>query len=150
MPIDFSECSLKGLAYARALAKQFKATLVLLNAVHPQYYVASDEYMRYDLPLLMRQAEKAAGQQMRELVRQTDWDGTRVETSLEVGHAGQQICDRAKDRGVDLIVTSTHGWTGLKHVLIGSTAEFVIRHAYCPVLVVPTRPSQVRIRRKQE
>ncbi len=149
VPIDFSECSMKGLAYARALAKQFKATLVLLNSVHLQYYVASDEYMRYDLPLLMQQAEKAARQQMRELVRQTDWDGTKVETTLEVGHAGQQICDRANDRGVDLIVTSTHGLTGLKHVLIGSTAEFVVRHAHCPVLVVPTRPSQIPMRRKQ-
>ena len=145
VPIDFSECSLKGLAYAKALASQFKSTLALLNSVHFEYYVASDEYARYDLPKLMDYAEKAAREQMRDLVQKTDWSGLKVETSLQVGHAGQQICAQAKDGGIDLIVTSTHGSTGLKHVLIGSTAEYVVRHAPCPVLVVPTRPSETPI-----
>jgi nucleotide-binding universal stress UspA family protein len=145
VPIDFPEWSMKGLAYAKAWARQFKSTLVLLNSVHFQYYVASDEYARYDLPLLMRYAEKAAREQMRDLVRKTDWNGLEVEISLQVGHAGQQICACAEDGGVDLIVTSTHGTTGLKHVLIGSTAEYVVRHAPCPVFVVPTRPSEAPI-----
>jgi nucleotide-binding universal stress UspA family protein len=138
VPIDFSECSMKGLAYAKAWARHFNSTLVLLNAVHFEYYVASDEYARYDLPLLMQQAEKAAREQMRDLVQKTDWNGLKVETSLQVGHAGQQICDDARDWGAVLIVTSTHGRTGFKHVLLGSTAEYVVRHAHCPVLVVPS------------
>jgi len=145
VPIDFSECSLQGLAYAKTLARQFTSKLVLLNSVHLQYYVASDEYARYDLPLLMQQAEKTARQQMRELVRKIDWSGLKVETSVQVGHAGQQICERARDCGADMIVTSTHGSTGLKHVLLGSTAEYVVRQAHCPVLVVPTRPSESQI-----
>ena len=140
VPIDFSECSMKGLAYAQAFAAEFKSTLVLLHSVHFQYFVASDEYARYDLPLLLQQAEQAARERMRDLVRKTDWKGLNVETSLEAGHAGQQVCDGAWGRDVDLIVTSTHGTTGLKHVLLGSTAEYVVRHAACPVLVVPTRP----------
>jgi nucleotide-binding universal stress UspA family protein len=139
VPIDFSACSMKGLDYAKALAKQFGSTLVLLHSVHLEYYVASDEYARYDLPMLMQQVEKTAKKQMRDLVQKTDWEGIKVETSLEVGHAGEQICDRAQDRHADLIVTSTHGTTGLKHILLGSTAEYVIRHAHCPVLVVPSR-----------
>ena len=49
VPIDFSDCSMKGLAYAKALAKQFGSKLVLLNSVALQYYVTSDEYARYDL-----------------------------------------------------------------------------------------------------
>jgi universal stress protein E len=139
VPIDFSACSLKGLEYAKALAAQFGSKLVLLHSVHLQYYVASDEYARYDFPLLMQQAEKAAQGQMRDLVRKTDLEGVKVETLLEIGHSGQQICARAEDFGADLIVTSTHGTTGLKHMLIGSTAEYVVRHTHCPVLVVPTR-----------
>jgi nucleotide-binding universal stress UspA family protein len=93
----------------------------------------------------MQYAEKAARQQMRDFVQNTDWSGLKVEASLQSGHPGQQICERAKDSGVDLIVTSTHGSTGLKHVLLGSTAEYVVRHVPCPVLVVPTRPSEARI-----
>jgi nucleotide-binding universal stress UspA family protein len=143
VPIDFSQCSMKGLDYAKTLAQQFGSTLVLLHSVHPQYYVASDEYTRYDLPSLMAQAERTAARQMCDLIRRTDWAGVTVKTALETGHAGQQICERAKDRKTDLIVTSTHGTTGLKHILLGSTAEYVVRHAPCPVLVVPSqkRPS---------
>jgi len=138
VPIDFSDCSLNGLSYAKALAKQFDSELVLLNTVALQYFVTSDEYARYDYPLLLRRVEKAAREQMRDLVRTTDWDGIKVESSLQIGHAGQQICARAEDHGADLIVTSTHGTTGLKHIVLGSTAEYVVRHASCPVLVVPS------------
>jgi nucleotide-binding universal stress UspA family protein len=137
-PIDFSECSMRGLTYAQAFASQFNSRLVLLNSVHFQYYVASDEYGRYDLPRLMQYAEKTAREQMQDLVGKTDWGGLRVETSLQTGHAGQQICDGARDCAADLIVTSTHGRTGFKHVLLGSSAEYVVRHAHCPVLVVPS------------
>ena len=86
----------------------------------------------------MQEVEKAAREQMNDLVRRTEWEGVKIDTALEVGHAGQQICDRAQDRHANLIVTSTHGRTGLKHVLIGSTAEYVVHHAHCPVLVVPS------------
>jgi nucleotide-binding universal stress UspA family protein len=145
VPTDFSECAMKGLAYAKAFGKQFKSTLVLLNSAHFQYYVASDEYARYDMPQLLQYAETSAREQMHDLVETTDWDGLEVETCLQTGHPGQQICDRAKDSGVDLIVTSTHGATGFRHLLLGSVAEYVVRHAHCPVLVVPARSSELQI-----
>ena len=138
VPIDFSECSLQGLAYAKDLAKRFGSKLILLNSVTFQYYITNDEYARYDLPLLMRQAEKGSREQMRELIAKTDWDGIEVKASRHIGHAGQQICARAEAEQADVIVTSTHGTTGFKHMLVGSTAEYVVRHATCPVLVVPS------------
>ncbi len=76
---------------------------------------------------------------MRDLVHQTNWNGIAVETSIQIGHAGKQICTEASDRKAGLIAVSTHGRTGFKHVLLGSTAEYVVRHASCPVLVVPSR-----------
>jgi nucleotide-binding universal stress UspA family protein len=138
VPVDFSDCSRQGLEYAKGLAKQFRATLVLLHSVYFQYYVSGDEYARYDYPLLVQEADKAAHDRMRELVRETESDGIKVEPLLETGHAGEQICERARSHGADLIVTATHGWTGFKHVLLGSTAENVVQQARCPVLVVPT------------
>lgn len=138
VPIDFSDSSMKGLAYAKGLAKQFDAALVLINSVHVQYFVTSDEYARYDLPLLMQEAEKTSREEMQALVQKTDWEGIKVEASLQIGHPGDQICVQAKHHRADLIVTSTHGATGLKHVLLGSTAEYVVRHAHVPVLVVPS------------
>lgn len=152
VPIDFSECSMRGVAYAKALAEKFGSKLVLLHSVAIQYCVTSDEYARYDFPLLMRQAEKAARNQMGDLVKKADWDGVaEVESSLQIGHAGQQICARAIDHCADMIVISTHGTTGLKHLLMGSTAEYVVRHASCPVLVVPSneRPTLKRTRSRK-
>jgi nucleotide-binding universal stress UspA family protein len=143
VPTDFSDCSAKSLAYAKGLAKEFGASLILLHSIALQCFVSSDEYARYDLPLLMQQSEKIARQRMRELVSKTDWEGVKVESSLQIGHAGQQVCASAEAEKADLIVTATHGYTGLKHVLIGSTAEYVVRHAECPVLVVPTRERPV-------
>jgi nucleotide-binding universal stress UspA family protein len=139
VPVDFSDCSMKGLEYAKKLAREFRAKLILLHSIALQYYVASDEYARYDLPLLLEQIDEAAKQQMRDLVQQTNWNGVEVETSIEIGHAGQQICAEATEHNAGLIAISTHGRTGFKHVLLGSTAEYVVRHASCPVLVVPSR-----------
>ena len=139
VPVDFSDCSMKGLEYAKELAREFRAKLILLHSIALQYYVASDEYARYDLPLLLEQIDEAAKQHMRDLVQQTNWNGVEVEASIQIGHAGQQICVEAGDRKADLIAISTHGRTGFKHVLLGSTAEYVVRHASCPVLVVPSR-----------
>jgi len=120
-------------------AKRFEASLVLLHSIALQYYATSDEYARYDLPLLMQQSEEAAQGQMRDLVAKTDWNGIEVALSLQIGHPGEQVCARAEEEDADLIVTSTHGTTGFKHVLLGSTAEYIVRHAQRPVLVVPSR-----------
>ena len=150
VPIDFSECSLKGLEYAKALARQFGSKLLLLHSVAVLYFVSSDEYARFDYPLLMRQCETAARQQMRDLMAKTDWDGIDVEASLQIGHAGEQICARSREHHADLIIASTHGATGLKHILIGSTAEYVVRHASCPVLVVPSRERPVPNSKKEK
>jgi nucleotide-binding universal stress UspA family protein len=141
---------MQGLAYAKVFAKHFKSKITLLNSVHFQYYVASDECSRYDLPRFMQQAYVAARDQMRDLFEKTDWDGLEVETSLQTGHPGQQICEHARDSDMDLIVTSTHGSTGFTHLLLGSVAEYVVRHAHCPVLVVPARPSGVAIHGTKE
>ena len=137
VPIDFSPCSLEGLEYAKTLAVHFGSKLMLLHSVYLEYAAPSDQYPLYDFPMLMPQVQKAARAQMQDFVHKTDWKGVEVEQSLQIGHAGQQICARAEEFGADLIVTSTHGTTGLKHLLIGSTAEYVVRHAPCPVLVAP-------------
>lgn len=151
VPVDFSECSMKGLAYAKALARRFDATLILLHSIALQHYINSDEYARYDYPMVMKQAEQGARDHMAELVQTLRSEGIKVESSLQIGHAGEQVCAGAEKHEADLVVTSTHGRTGLGHLLIGSTAEFVVRHSQTPVLVVPSheRPVLGPMREKQ-
>ena len=138
VPIDFSASADKGLTMALDLATQFNSNLTLIHSVNPDYYVAGDEYARYDFPELLRQTERVAQQRLQKIVEHLRHDGFDVNGTVTIGHAGQHICDRAQKAKVGLIVTSTHGRTGLKHMLIGSTAEYVVRHADCPVLVVPS------------
>jgi glycine betaine transporter len=59
-----------------------------------------------------------------------------VYPEVRIGKAYNEIVAAAKVSCADLIVIATHGYTGLKHALLGSTAERVVRHAHCPVLVV--------------
>jgi nucleotide-binding universal stress UspA family protein len=61
-----------------------------------------------------------------------------VQTEISAGHATEEVCKAAGQPDIDLIVTSTHGRTGLKHALIGSVAEHVVRYAERPVVVVPS------------
>ena len=60
----------------------------------------------------------------------------RCEIVIDIGDPYEQLMKVAQQRRVDLIVTSTHGRTGLEHLVIGSVAEKIIRHAPCPVFVV--------------
>ena len=127
-----------GLAYAQALAMQFGSRLILLHSVDLSYYSTSPEYVLYDLPPLVEAAEKSAREQMLELISATDWEDLEVRHTIENGHPGEEVCRCARVLDADLIVTSTHGRTGLKRILLGSTAEYIVRHASCPVLVVPS------------
>ena len=61
----------------------------------------------------------------------------RTRTVLLTGTPHVEVCRLADEVGADLIVTGTHGRTGIRHALIGSVAERVVRHAGRPVLTVP-------------
>jgi nucleotide-binding universal stress UspA family protein len=63
-------------------------------------------------------------------------DGSKGETIVQMGEPYKEIINIAKARKVDLIIIATHGYTGMKHMMLGSTAERVVRQAPCPVLVV--------------
>ena len=64
-----------------------------------------------------------------------------VTAEVRTGHASTEICRYATDHKCDLIMMATHGRTGLAHMLLGSTAEQVVRHAPCPVLSLRVSPS---------
>jgi nucleotide-binding universal stress UspA family protein len=137
VPVDFSECSKHAVNYALAVAKAHRATLVFLHAVQVQPLMPTERYDGFARMPTRGVIERAARQQMRRFVRGFDAQGLTVETVIAAGRPAQQICAYAAATDVDLIVTSTHGLTGFAHILIGSTAEHVVRYARCPVLVVP-------------
>jgi nucleotide-binding universal stress UspA family protein len=140
VPVDFSSCSREGLRYAIAFANEFRARIILLHATYVGYIYSAEGTALYDIPALQKAARKAAERKMRDLVRSMDFGAVKFETAFTDGSPVVDICAFAKDHDVDLIITSTHGFTGFTHVLIGSVAEQVVRHAPCSVLVVPSHP----------
>src|SRR6516164_8284665 len=140
VPVDFSGCSRGGLRYAIDFANEFGARIILLHATYLGYIYSSEGTAVYDIPALQKAARKTAERQMRQLVRSLNFGRVRFETEFTDGSPVLDICAFAKDHNVDLIITSTHGLTGFTHVLIGSIAEQVVRHAPCSVLVVPSHP----------
>jgi len=65
----------------------------------------------------------------------------RPDVVVQMGEPWKEITNLAKRWNIDLILLGSRGLTGLKHALLGSTAERVVRHAPCPVLVVREKPS---------
>jgi len=134
VPLDFSGPSEKALKQALDLARQFGAKLTLLHVVEP---VAMPDFAYY--PLMMED-DKVMAAARKHLDQALTKQGIGTELIEKVlvrkGAAHREITDAARSLKVDLIVIATHGHTGLAHVLLGSTAERVVRHAECPVLVV--------------
>ena len=132
VPIDFSEHSLRALDVAKKLAQDAGGTLTLLHVVEP---IPGWE----DIPVLMTnpQLAKDAERKLQRLPRERQIDARLVgRTVVKIGTPWYEITQTAKELGRDLIVIATHGYAGWKHVVLGSTAERVVRHASCPVLVV--------------
>ncbi|MGZ5545483.1 MAG: universal stress protein, partial [Limisphaerales bacterium] len=140
VPVDFSNCSREGLRYAIAFANEFGAKIILVHATYLGYVYSSEGTAIYDIPGLQKAARKTAERKMRELMRCVNFGAVKFDTAFTDGSPVIDICAFAKDHDVDLIITSTHGFTGFTHVLIGSIAEQVVRHAPCSVLVVPSHP----------
>ena len=140
VPVDFSSCSREGLRYAIAFANEFGAKIILVHATYLGYVYSAEGTAIYDIPGLQKAARQAAERKMRNLVRSLNFGAVKFETAFTDGSPVIDICAFAKNHDVDLIITSTHGFTGFTHVLIGSIAEQVVRHAPCSVLVVPSHP----------
>ena len=82
------------------------------------------------------QLENSAERELPKIAECEECAGLEIEEVIVHGEAASEIVRVAKDRNVDLIVVSSHGRTGIGRILFGSTAEAVVRHASCPVLVV--------------
>ena len=127
-PIDFSATSDQAFAHCEALARDLEAELVLLHVVGvPDFWGSGG----------MEHALEADQELVAQLtaIRPSSAD-VKVDHILHAGPAGEVIAWTAQEKQCDLIVMGTHGRTGLSHLVLGSVAEHVVRHARCPVLTV--------------
>jgi nucleotide-binding universal stress UspA family protein len=135
VPIDFSAPSKQALAYAAPLARQFGAKLTLMHVVE----IATPDFAQ-SFSLANQKVMAVCKGQLEHVMKEQAIEPKLVEKTLvRQGRSFHEIANAASTLKVDLIILSTHGYTGLKHALLGSTTERVVRHAPCPVLVVRAR-----------
>ena len=136
VPVDFSPPSRKALPYALSFAAQFGAEIILLHVVEPAIYPTEMGYVPAEIETMYHSMHLTTSEKLADLAREQVPASIPSQTMVRVGAPFQEITLAAQELKVDLIVIATHGYTGLKHVFMGSTAERVVRHAPCPVLTV--------------
>ena len=141
VPVDFSEGSSTATQYAANLAKQIGAKLELLN-VYGLPMVTSPDGSFMVTPEIVTKLSADAQDTVDKIAAELRAQGVDVETRITEGAPHEEITRRAFDGGFDLIVMGTHGRTGLRHFLIGSTAEKTVRTSKVPVLTVPLPPEK--------
>ena len=131
VPTDFSECSLPGLRAAVEMHQRTGVEVCLLHVTEPAF-----EGLRVQTGDLHKQMDHAAREELRKLAKKHFPHASGLRQLVMEGRPADVICRTAADEHVDAIIIPTHGHSGLKHVLLGSVAEKVVRHAPCSVLVV--------------
>ena len=136
VPVDFSDTSKKAIHYAAPFGAAFDAEVVLLHVVQPYNLPVELGYMPPDWADNQQKFLQAAREELDKLCAHEVGGRARSQTHVREGVPWQEITAAAGELQADLIILATHGRTGLSHVLLGSVAERVVRHAPCPVLVV--------------
>ncbi len=135
LPIDFSELSMAAVPWAKRLAAATNDTVHCIYTVEPpQVYSALDMAPAVPLPTTEELTQSAKTQL--EAFAKEQLAGLDTETEVLIGKPSEQIVEYANKVGADLIVMTTHGYSGLEHVVLGSTTEAVLRKASCPVLSI--------------
>lgn len=143
LPTDFSECASHAVPVAADLARLMGARMIFLHVVEPVVPAVGWTPVAEPLPIadISEQLEESAERELPKIGECKECEGLDVEELITHGEAASEIVRVAKERGADLIVISAHGRTGLGRILFGSTAESVVRHAQCPVLVIKPKKS---------
>ncbi|TLU83877.1 MAG: universal stress protein [Chlorobium sp.] len=132
-PVDFSDASRNAIRYAKEFALNMHASVYLLNIVEPRP-MAVDITLNY-VPL-EEELEKAASDDLREILEGFKKDNIKAECGVEIGNPADVILDRIEKLDVNLVIMGSHGKKGLSRLIMGSVAETVVRKANCPVLTV--------------
>ncbi len=130
VPVDFTDCTEKALFYAIPFARQFGATVTLLHVIEQPFVPAAEFGMVVPVDVsadAMHELEKLRARVARQI---------RCRSMIRPGGAEYEIVKAAQELDCDLIILGTHGRTGMNRLLMGSTAERVVRKSGCPIFVV--------------
>jgi len=128
---DGSAPSDKATESGLALAQSLDAKVLLFAVARPP-----EPATMVEVDAMIDNAREHFGEQFKKIIQRARDIGVELTTDIAVGHPVEQIVHRAETDHVDLIVLGLRGKSRFEKMLVGSTAEKVLRYAHCPVMVV--------------
>ncbi|MCS6771987.1 MAG: universal stress protein [Kiritimatiellae bacterium] len=141
VPVDFSPGMQDVARFAAKLARAFSADLTLLHVAPPEPDFVSYEPGPDSVRTAVARELSALHHKLHELDRSLEAEGLSVTSLVIQGYTVEKILQEILRLGADLVVMGSHGHGALRHLLVGSVTEGVIRESPVPVVVVPTRPT---------
>ena len=138
-PTDFSEPSYEALKAADELASHFGAALHIVNVVPLVPIVEAPigvESASFNVASYQQELEGQAEKSLKNLSEQKVSKGLKVFTEVLIGNASGEVIRYAAEKGCDMIVIATHGLSGWRRFISGSTTEQIVRQSSCPVLTI--------------
>ena len=138
-PTDFSDPSYEALKAADELAVHFGATLHIVNVVPLVPIVEAPigvESASFNVASYQQELEGQAQKSLKNLAEQKISRGVTAVTEVLIGNASGEVMRYAGEKGIDMIVIATHGLSGWRRFISGSTTEQIVRQASCPVLTI--------------
>ena len=144
--VDFSECSIAALLFAKSLATKSKALLTIVNVLELPPAI-SDPFGPgpFAYEDLQRELEADAERRFKEIVPEATSASSGPETVIAAGKPSQEILRIARERESALIVVGVHGRSAVDRMLFGSTAHHLVRQSACPVLTLCSRSAPARV-----
>jgi len=145
-PTDFSEPSYKALETANELARHFNAEIILIHILSPVFiYPASalTPGMTKTSEISDVERDEMAYKSLSMTLKEKVSDSIKSRSIMAKGNPAEEIARCAKEEKVDAIIIGTHGFTGWRHLILGSVAEKVVRLASCPVITIPAHRTAV-------
>jgi universal stress protein A len=136
VPVDFSPSSEAVLKYASEFAQLVGARIHLVHVLDQHLSPVPEFGLGLAIPAWVEESRPEAEASLARLLSAASVSGPNVVMAVTHGSAAASIVDYAREHGIDLILLSTHGRTGVSHLVMGSVAEGVLRHAPCPVLTL--------------
>ena len=136
-PTDLSELSEVGVRSALEMARTRGAEVIVYHVIGYAEINVHDEafYSKSLAELLLKERKRLLAKFLRESFADIIPQVT-IRQEVEVGVPHKRIVEKAAEEGAELIVMSTHGRTGLLHMLVGSVTEKVVQWSACPVLSI--------------
>lgn len=137
VPTDFSQLSVAALPWAQRLAAQLQAEIHCIYVVEEPHIYATLDMGPVPIPSV-EELTRSAEKRMENFATTHLVNIPGVKTRVLMGRPAEEVVRYAREHQAAIIIMTTHGYSGVKHLLLGSTTEAVLRHAHCPVLSIRT------------